>query len=78
MSSYSKNFRMAPSAAQQSNNNPYLQSMYAAAAAASANPYGHLTAAGLIPYATSNQAHLTQSTGNPMLDIYNQVQWGSE
>ena len=47
--------------------------MYAAAAAASANPYGLHTAAGLIPYATSNQTHLTQSTGNPMLDIYNQV-----
>jgi hypothetical protein len=44
---------MAPSAAQTANTNPYLQSMYAAAAAASANPYAIPTAAGLIPYATS-------------------------
>lgn len=44
---------MAPSTVQTSTSNPYLQSMYAAAAAASANPYAIPTAAGLIPYATS-------------------------
>jgi hypothetical protein len=64
---------MPPSAAQSTTTNPYLQQMYAAAAAASANPYGIPTAAGLIPYATSGQGQMTASTGNPMLDIYNQV-----
>jgi len=59
---------MAPTAAASTTTNPYLQSMYAAAAS---TPYAIQTAAGLIPYATSAQ-NLT-STGNPMLDIYNQV-----
>ena len=60
---------MPPTAAATTTTNPYLQSMYAAAAA---SPYAIQTAAGLIPYATSTQNPLT-STGNPMLDIYNQV-----
>jgi len=60
--------RMPPTAAVTTTTNPYLQSMYAAAAT---NPYAIQTAAGLIPYATSTQSPLT-STGNPMLDIYNQ------
>ena len=68
-------YRLAP-AATASATNPYLQSMYAAAAAAS-NPYAGLQGTGLISLA-QNPAALQAgqlsagSTGNPLLDAYGQ------
>lgn len=64
---------MAPTAA--ASTNPYLQSMYAAAAAAS-NPYALQGTTGLISLAQNPLAATTAgaagSTGNPLLDAYSQ------
>ena len=66
---------MAPQAAAAASTNPYLQSMYAAAAAS--NPYAIQGQTGLIslaqnPFAAAGVTAAAGSTGNPLLDAYGQ------